>query len=268
MLVHDTNRQSLQIGASSPTAAGDGAGATTLSLTQAAARDLDRAAATRLGIAVEGEELHFDERFSEGQARFAARHLSGRATHLATYSGVGEAAEVTDEDLDAINERAGADLAAEEVRVFERFVINDQPVRRGMYFTERALEKLAADYTEGRTTMLYHDRSRPIGGTLSARVVEEEIRGVEAKWVQARTYVPVHEETDWPIRMLDTGVLSFDSIGFIGGDYEMEEVGSGENARYLMRIDYDSDDFPGLEAVELSHVYHGEAYGAGSNIFT
>ena len=264
MLVHEPNRTTLDTDRGTPT----GEGVITLALKDEVLRDLDRAAAQRLGIQVDGNQLRFDERFTEGQARFAARRLSGHTTHLATFQGVGEVAEVTEEDLDIINSRIGTTLSEDEVRVFERFVINDQPVRRGLYFTEGALEKLADDYSQGRTAMLYHNKERPIGGTISARVVEEEIRGVDAQWVQLRTYVPIHDETDWPIRMLETGVLSYDSIGFIGGDFEMEEVGSGPNAHYIMRIDYDDDDFPELEAVELSHVYHGEAYGAGSNIFS
>ena len=266
MLIHEPNRTTLSTAPGNATP-GSG-GVVTLALTDDAIHDLDRAAATRLGVEVEGNELRFDGRFTDGQARFIARRLSGRTTHLATFQGVGEASEVTDEDLDVINGRIGTTLKAEEVRVFERLVINDKPVRRGLYFTTSALEKFAEDYSQGRSVMLYHNRERPIGGTISARVIEETVRGVEANWVQLRTYVPIHDETDWPIRQLETGVLSYDSIGFIGGDYEMEEVGSGRNARYIMRIDYDNDDFPPLEAVELSHVYHGEAYGAGSNIFS
>lgn len=169
--------------------------------------------------------------------------------------------ETTNADLEAINRFTAEDLAADDVFVFERYVINDQPSRSiGLVFTTRALEKMAGDFSGGRSRLLYHDRGDVVGATFSAEVVEETVNGLKASWVRTREYMLRGGRHAGVIEDVRGGVLRYDSVGLrLGSAIEFIDI---EDSSFI-RIDYDEDEQGPLEAEEVSFVYLGEMRGTG-----
>ena len=217
-----------------------------------------------------GGTLRFDERrHTPETAEMLRRHVEGESL-APTFAARGEAAEVTQEDLDIINERhSGQQLEASDIEVFQRYSANDKRMRRPLRFTSRALRKLAEEFTEGRTVLVNHDNDRWLGRTFAARVEEATVRGITANWLAVRFYVVTEgasEQRMQDIQDVRTGVMGYDSPTVAGGAWEFQEVeGPDGETDYFYEIDSDPDGDP-LEAWELSMVYIGAGRGAGSNV--
>lgn len=227
------------------------------------------------GLTVHGNgELQFNKPlFNQYTAGFVTLHLSGAHVTTPPVPTLTTLVVPTDKDLEIINSgHALRELTADDIKVYQRWVMNNQPSRSGLIFTDRALKKFATDFAQGRTVLLYHDQSLPLGRTFAASVVTDTVREVQGKWVKTKLYIPRIDEdgaaleyTRMPITMLDTGVFAFDSIGFGGGKLKGIRVGDGDNARYYLQIDHDPGQQFELEAGELSFVFMGNIRGAGNN---
>lgn len=175
--------------------------------------------------------------------------------------------EATDEDMRAINSEALAPLTKDDVIVFERYVITDQPSRSiGLVFSKGALEKMATDFAAGRTRLLYHDTWKPVGATIGAEVVTATVRGVKGKWVKTREYVLKAAVDEGTLALITGGVLRYDSVGLALGSsvrYVEQEVEGKRLSR--IEVDYVEGQERVLEAREVSFVYLGEMPGAGSD---
>lgn len=174
---------------------------------------------------------------------------------------------VSESDLQIINrDHAVKAQTADTIAVFERFVVNDSPARNGIWFTKRALEKFAADYQQGRSRLLHHSRESIVGRTFAADVVKKKIRGISANWVRVREYIPRIPANEETIANIESGVYAFDSIGFSGGEPELVEYKVSEDrTRYFLKIDFNPEGVPVLEAGEVSYVFLGAIYGAGND---
>lgn len=227
------------------------------------------------GCAVHADTLQFDKRlYTREQAQLVSLHAAGAPVRAQCgVPTITQLAAPTEADVRLINQQhALRQLGEDDVAVYDRFVINNQPSRSGLLFTEAALSKFARDFAQGRTVLMYHNQQAPVGRTFRASVTEETIRGVDGSWVRARLYIPKTDSDGNPFpatsfvrTMLDTGVLAFDSIGFGGGKVESIRVGSGENERFYIQIDHDENQQMELEAGELSFVFIGNIRGAGNN---
>lgn len=222
------------------------------------------------GVEYRDGQVFFDRSIhSEETAEVYVRHL--RREHLAAaFQGAGKRTKVTAEDVRLINERhSEEELTAEDIAVFERYSANDVPMRRPLKFTRRALDKLAADYEEGRTVLLDHHDHRPVGRTFAADVVEETVRGVRGHWLRVRFYAVTKgasEERLQAITDIRTGIRTYDSIGFVGGTWDFRELDAGGRTVSFFEIDDDPEAETRIEGWELSMVHIGAAYGAGSGI--
>ena len=193
------------------------------------------------------------------------RALSPGGTNYVDFEGQGEQLSASSSDLRIINQRhSSEELQAEDVEIFERYVANDQLMRRPLRFTKAALERFAESFREGRTVLLDHDERRPIGHTFAADVVKARVRGISANWLRVKFYAVTKgasEQRLQDIQDVKTGVRKYDSIEARGGKWTyMEEKISGETVGF-----YEVDDAPDLEAGELSIVYLGAVKGAGSD---
>ena len=182
----------------------------------------------------------------------------------------GEAIEATTDDLRTINARhAGQELAAEDVVVFQDYALssarmNDRPIQ----FTRAALERLADEFSAGRSVCLGHNHDHVIGATFAADVVDETVRGVEASWLRIRWYGVLTDQTSEARRQTlqdcRTGVLRFGSVGVWGGAWEFVELEGPDGPEFFYLIDA-SDDLMGRE---YSRVYFGASTGAGDSKFS
>lgn len=174
--------------------------------------------------------------------------------------------DASDSDLRIINKQhAVKSMKAEDVRIYDRYVVNDAPTRGMLWFTKTALDKLAVDFRQGRSRLVNHDKTRIIGRTFAAEVVKKKIRGLTANWVKVREYLPVTPMNAEHIHNRDNGTYAFDSIGFAGGKIDLVEKPVGDKTRYFLQIDYDVNDLPVLEAGEVSDVFLGNVFGAGND---
>lgn len=219
-------------------------------------------------------ELQFSKPlFNRLTAGFVTLHLSGAQVQTPPLPTTTKLVAPTEKDLKIINEsHALRELADDEIKIYERWVINNQPSRTGLLFTDRALKKFAADFAQGRTVLLYHNQQMPLGRTFAGKTAKATIREIKGTWVVVRLYIPTVDAdgdaldyTRMPITMLDTGVFAFDSIGFGGGRLKGKRVGEGEHERFYLEIDYDPGQQMELEAGELSFVFMGNIRGAGNN---
>lgn len=207
--------------------------------------------------------LLFDKpRYGQDDVQFIAMASLGEAVEITTETDAGQAFEVTNDDLARINQQAWKPLRKEDVLCFERYVVNDQiSSSRSVQFTARALEKIAADYRQGRQRLLFHDRRLPLGMTLDASVVEAEVFNVKGKWVKTREFIPLGALSDQDRTRLESGVMRYDSIGISGGKWEWVE---NDDVSFI-RIDHDPEYRRPLNAREVSFVYLGEMWGAGGD---
>ena len=220
-------------------------------------------------------EFQFDGRlYTRQMAETVVLHSVGaKVDDSLPYKLAGGTVQAGEADLGVINEsHALRTLEAGDVRLYDRYVINDAPTRGGLIFTQRALKKFAADFKQGRTVLMYHDTRQPVGRTFKASVSKATIREVQGNWVKLRLYIPVKDEegeriqeTRFPVSMLDSGVLAFDSIGFGGGLIQGIRVGEGKNERFYLQVDDDPSAQFRLEAGEVSFVFMGQVRGAGNN---
>ena len=223
----------------------------------------------------ENGEFQFDNRlYTVGMGQNVVLHAMGALVDDSLpFKLKGGMVEGSADEMALINDQHSLrKLEAGDVRIFERFVINDQPTRGSMIFTKAALKKFAKDFDQGRTVLMFHDTRKPVGRTFKASTVKATIREVEGMWVKLRLFIPVKdedgqriEETRFPVSMLGSGVLAFDSIGFGGGRIEGIHIGEGKNERFFLQVDDNPNDQFRLEAGETSFVFMGQVRGAGNN---
>lgn len=240
-----------------------------------------------------GHALRFAAGFDPTVARVVAEHVGGGML----YAGLGSSAggvEVDPTTLSAEEQaepryrlaaptpaqlrtiqahvpEGGDDLDADTLFVFERFVANNALSRGGLLqLTDRALDKLAADYAAGRSVLLFHDTRQIIGRTFAARVERKTREGLTAKYVHVWGYMDKRASNEDLRRDIGLGILAYDSVGFNGGDVSFVEEkaaspgGGPKGLRGFLRIDHDPDSLSPLYAVETSLVYMGELHGAGN----
>ncbi len=229
---------------------------------------------TRLrGVDYSDGQLVFDGRlYDEADADLVVRHARGERLAV-RFQGQGRRAEVTDEDLAEINaNHSSLALRKEDLVVFERYSANDAPMRSPLKFTRRALEKFAADFAQGRGVHLNHEDDRGFGRTFAAKVEEATLRGVKASWLVIRSYAVTKEATAERLQLIadvQNGVLGYDSITFMAGQWTFQEIDGGEGgpSLYFFEIDDDPNEHPRLEAIEVSVLSTlGNVYGAGDNV--
>lgn len=206
--------------------------------------------------------------YSDEAARMVVGRAEGRSMKVA-FQGLGKKAEPTKDDLAVINQHASETLTMDDVRVFERYVANDAPMRSPLKFTRRALVKFAEDFVQGRGVHLDHLNSKGFGRTFAADVVEATVRGIEANWLRLRFYAVTKNATAERLQLLQdvaSGVLSYDSITFMAGRWTFHEVSEGEQEIFFFEVDDDDAAHPRLEATEVSVLsVLGNVYGAGSS---
>jgi len=227
------------------------------------------------GVTLHASQLQFSKPlFTRHMAMLVTLHAAGaRLTTQLPFESQCELVVAGKPDLTTINtSHALIELEADDVAIYDRWVINDAPTRSGLIFTFNALKKFAKDFNEGRTVLMYHNQQMPVGRTYKASVVTDTIRQVKGKWVKLRLYIPRRDEdgeriveTRFPITMLNMGVLAFDSIGFGGGRMRGIRIGEGDASRFFLEIDHDPNQQFELEAGETSFVFMGQARGAGNN---
>ena len=178
----------------------------------------------------------------------------------------------TSAHLKTINENhAEQDRELDDFFIYQRVPVNNMPSRTiGLRFTDRALEKFALDSQAGRARLRGHVRGDIVGRVFDGEVIDEEVRGLSAKWLLTTEYIsrrtldgsPMNEEL---LTKVVNGEYSFDSIGFYpGSKIEFKEFDSGSGRLQVIEIDYDeSEQFP-LEYREVSFVHLGELKGVGS----
>lgn len=175
--------------------------------------------------------------------------------------------DATDDDIRIINANHSVkQLKADDVRVYERYVVNDAIARIGIQFTRQSLDVFAANFKQGRSRLMYHNQADVVGRTFSADVVRKKIRGVTANWVRVKEYLLNDDATRPIIAKLDAGILAFDSIGFTGGKYDMQEVKMGSETVPVLLISPQQNSLRPLEAAEVSYVFLGAMYGAGNDV--
>ena len=224
------------------------------------------------GVEHDGQGLlTFDPgRHNAGTVDVLARHLKSEQLAV-SFQGTGRPAEVTDEDLAVINERHSAiTLSAEDIVVFEDYAANDRLTSKPVRLTKKALEKFAADYTQGRTVQYDHDEDKPVGATFAAQVIEDTLRGVTANWLVTRWYAVTKDASELRrqrIQDMQTGVKRYTSVGLTGGSWDFQEVeGPDGGTIYFYEVDDDENARPRLESDELSRVKMGAVYGACDSV--
>lgn len=229
---------------------------------------------TRLrGVDYSDGQLVFDGRlYAEADADLVVRHAKGERLAV-RFQGQGRKAEVTDDDLAEINaNHSSVALKKEDLVVFERYSANDAPMRSPLKFTRRALEKFAQDFAQGRGVHLNHEDNRGFGRTFAAKVEEATLRGITANWLVIRSFAVTKDATPDRLQLIadvQTGVLGYDSITFMAGQWTFQEIDGGENgpSMYFFEIDDDPAEHPRLEAIEVSVLSTlGNVYGAGDNV--
>lgn len=174
--------------------------------------------------------------------------------------------EPTEADLQEINaNHAIRPLEAEDVEIYERYIVNNQPARNRLWFTDRALDKLVQDYNQGRSRLFNHDQAVILGRTYSAEKVSKQIRGIDGDWVKVREFVTLGAGNDNHIKQINAGVYAFDSIGFAGGVLNLRELEREGETYTFLEIDYDPSEQVELEGYEVSYVYIGAMRGAGND---
>ena len=229
------------------------------------------------GIHHVGVELRFDRgRYTEEQASFITALSSGLPVHAPTVTTRSDVLGPTPEQLERINEDALVTLGSDDVLVYNRYVVNDQISRTiGLRISKGGLERLAEDYREGRSRALLdhlpifggHSGAVLVGRTIDATVVEETVRGVSGHWIKTTEYIPKAGIDPRHLALITSGVLTFDSIGFVGGGLEIIQesaTGSGPG-RDIIQIYDDVNAAVRLQAKEITFVYLGEMRGAGSD---
>lgn len=179
----------------------------------------------------------------------------------------------TADELRTIREgHVEGDVEASEIMVVERWVTNNAPDRwRTLRFTSRALAKMAADFADGRSQLLYHDTRKIVGRIFAAEVVTAEREGITAEFIKTRTYIHVRDSNADLLSDLKLGILAYDSIGFMGGvwTWQSEEIDVGGETlrRSWIEVDHDEADLsvPPLVAAESSFVYIGRMRGTGNS---
>lgn len=222
------------------------------------------------GVKLSGNGVSFSRDIhTEESAIVAVRLAEGKSIPVPFRLAV-RSLEATDADLALIHEKHSSlkDLRSEEVVVLSIKAVNDKPLKRPFVFDESALKKFALDYKEGRTLLMGHDGSHPLGRTFGASLAEETVRGVKGNWLTVSAYAVTRNATAQ--RMQDitdvlTGQYSYASIGAMGGDWDFVE---GEDGRFMWIVS-DNPDGPAaerLESDELSLVYLGAVPGAGVSL--
>lgn len=215
----------------------------------------------------DGQLLFDRELHDEESASVLLSHIKGDALQV-RFNGVGQRVTATADDLRTINERhSQIELTAEDIVVFQDYAANDVRTRRPLRFTKEYLEAIVASYEEGRTTLLHHRETYPIGATFAARVEKATVRGVEANWLVVRHYAVTRDaspERLQHIQDMQTGVLRYTSIEARGGNWQWQEVEGPNGTEYYYEVDASDD----AEGGELSRVYLGAMYGAGDSKFS
>lgn len=244
-------------------------------------------AASRLtGVTTDEDGATFDDRYSPDLAKLAldvasATHGGGALQLGARFESVGQVVKPTALDLELINRHSHVTLDASNVVVVVDYAANDALMRRPLRFTKRALQKMAADFNEGRAYMLDHNTgdsffgssSDPIGFTFTADVVEETVRGLKANWLRVRSYMPTVDASPERLQKIAdvrTGVRRFCSVTVAHGEARYVEppkdAATGDDFAFFELDDNpDAPPFRRLEGYELSRVYLGAVRAAGDS---
>jgi hypothetical protein len=218
------------------------------------------------GVKYEAGQLLFDRSLhTEESVRLLMSHLKGEQLRV-QFQGVGKRVQVTEADVALINERhSQVELTIEDLVVFEDYAANDVRTRRPLRFTQAYLKAIVPSYEQGRTFLLHHRETFPVGATFAAKVTKATVRGIDANWLVIRSYAVIKgasPERLQHIQDMQTGVLRYASIEARGGNWQFMEVELPDGTHdYFYEIDASAD----AEGGELSRVYLGAMYGAGDN---
>lgn len=178
--------------------------------------------------------------------------------------------EVTDAQLQAINERHGLDLEADEVLMFRDYVASTGPMRgRALRFTDDAIERFAELANEGRPFVMHHMANRYVGSTLSATVEETTVDGVQATWLAVNWYAVTRDASEQrrqDLMDIRTG-LQYTSIRFHGGAWSSGDPDDFDGSQ-VMVVD-DNPDAPASERLDMPHISRvelGAVVGAGVDV--
>jgi hypothetical protein len=223
------------------------------------------------GVSYDDDQVRFDAKYyDEGLATIAAAAITGNPILVQSEQlRSRKRYEPGQEELDLINakhKQRKEDYGADDLFIYERYPANNLVSRSvRLRFTERALAKMARDATEGRSRIMHHYDAAVVGRTVFGEVVKETIRGHEGAYLRTVEYIPRTDGKAEIISDVESGILSYDSVGVVLGSateyLDMED----ENGPFsILQIDFNSDDRRQLELNEISFVHLGELRGVGS----
>lgn len=162
--------------------------------------------------------------------------------------------QVSEADLALIQSYALREVGADEVRVYEANVANNQVDRDNERFSEEILQDFA-ETLPGKSVLIGHQWGPPgVGRVFKALLVQQDDR----QWLRASFFIP-KLGNEKLINDIDLGVATWVSIGFYAPD-RVEII--GKDGQPVYREYRRGPNGERGEAIELSFVFLGAQYDA------
>lgn len=224
------------------------------------------------GVHYDDHQVRFDKRiWDESGISIVSHAITGTRLNLPTPARFMQGGfEPGEEELEVINRyhaKRTAPYTEEELYIFERYPANNVPSRSiRLRFTKRALQKMAADATAGRTRLLYHEDNQPVGRTIFGEVVDANVQGVSGYYLRTVEYMEYADDDAMKaIRRVQSGIFNSDSVGvYLGTAIEYKDIEDDDGSFSIIEVDLDESSRQPLELHEISFVHLGELVGVGA----